>query len=87
MGKKESELKTYDYMMIAESNPADVGPFKHFDLGGNLSEWIHSPNSLTPVLIGGNFTDRFPVSNAKATRVAESTTGAPFIGFRTARSP
>jgi hypothetical protein len=87
MGKKESELKTYDYMMIAESNPADVGPFKHFDLGGNLSEWVDSPNSLTPVLIGGNFTDRFPVSNAKATRVAESTTGAPFIGFRTARSP
>jgi len=87
IGKKESELKTYDHMMIAESNPADIGPFKHLDLGGNLSEWVDSPNPLTPVFIGGNFSDLFPVSNARSTRVAESTTGAPFIGFRTARSP
>jgi len=85
IGKKESELKTYDHMMPAESNPSDIGPFKHFDLGGNLSEWIASPNPLTPVLIGGNFRDTFPVSNAKSIRVADSTTGAPFIGFRTAR--
>jgi len=87
IGKKESELKTYDHMMPAETNPADLGPFKHFDLGGNLSEWVASPNPLTPVLIGGNFRDIFPVSNAKSIRVAESNTGAPFIGFRTARSP
>ena len=86
-GKKDSELKTYDHMLIAESNPADIGPFKHFDLGGNLSEWVASPNPFAPVLIGGNFRDIFPVSNAKSTRVGESTTGAPFIGFRTARSP
>ena len=85
IGKKESELKTYDHMKIAESNPADIGPFKHLDLGGNLSEWVDSPNPLTPVFIGGNFDDRFPVSNAKPTRIAESANGAPFIGFRTAR--
>jgi len=85
LGKKESELRTYDHMMTAESNPADIGPFKHYDLGGNLSEWIDSPNPLAPVLIGGNFRDTFPVSNAKSTRVGESATGAPFIGFRTAR--
>ncbi len=87
IGKKESELNTYDHMMTAESNPADIGPFKHFDLGGNLSEWVASPNPLTPVFIGGNFRDLFPVSNAKSTRGTDSTTGAPFIGFRTARSP
>jgi hypothetical protein len=87
IGKKESELQTYDHMMPAESNPADIGPFKHFDLGGNLSEWVDSPNPLTPILIGGNFRDSFPVSNTKSTRVAESPKGAPFIGFRTARSP
>jgi len=85
LGKKESELRTYDHMMTAESNPADIGPFKHYDLGGNLSEWIDSPNPLAPILIGGNFRDTFPVSNAKSTRVGESATGAPFIGFRTAR--
>ncbi|NBS88287.1 MAG: hypothetical protein EBS60_09475, partial [Verrucomicrobia bacterium] len=87
IGKKESDLKTYDHMMPVETNPADLGPFKHFDLGGNLSEWVASPNPLTPVLIGGNFRDIFPVSNTKSIRVAESNTGAPFIGFRTARSP
>ena len=87
LGKKDLELKTYDHMMPAETNSADIGPFKHFDLGGNLSEWVASPNPLTPVFIGGNFRDLFPVSNAKSTRVTDSTTGAPFIGFRTARSP
>ena len=87
LGKKDLELKTYDHMMPAETNSADIGPFKHFDLGGNLSEWVASPNPLTPVFIGGNFSDLFPVSNAKSTRVTDSTTGAPFIGFRTARSP
>jgi hypothetical protein len=86
-GKQESELQTYDHMMTAESNPADIGPFKHFDLGGNLSEWVDSPNPLTPLFIGSNFRDRFPYSNLKSTRVAHSTAGAPFIGFRTARSP
>ena len=87
LGKKDLELKTYDHMMPAETNPADIGPFQHFDLGGNLSEWVASPNPLTPVFIGGNFSDLFPVSNAKSIRVTDSTTGAPFIGFRTARSP
>ncbi len=86
-GKMESELISYDHMMPAESNPADIGPFKHFDLGGNLSEWVDSPNPLTPLFIGSNFKDRFPYSNLEATRVTTSTTSAPFIGFRTARSP
>ena len=87
LGKKESELKTYDHMLPAESSPADIGPFKHFDLGGNLSEWVASPNPLQPVLLGGNFTDTYPVSNAKSVRIADSPRGANVIGFRTARSP
>ncbi len=86
-GKQESELQAYDHMMTAETNHADIGPFKHFDLGGNLSEWVDSPNPLTPLFIGSNFRDRFPYSNLKSTRVTDSTTGVPFIGFRTARSP
>jgi hypothetical protein len=72
-------------MLPAESNPADIGPFQHFDLGGNLSEWIASPNPLTPSFIGGNFEDACPVSNLKATRTAPTPAGYPFIGFRTAR--
>jgi len=82
---KNTALDTYTHMLPAESNPADIGPFQHFDLGGNLSEWIASPNPLTPSFIGGNFEDTFPVSNLKATRTAPTPAGYPFIGFRTAR--
>ena len=82
---KNTALETYTHMLPAESNPADVGPFLHYDLGGNLSEWIASPNPLTPSFIGGNFEDTFPVSNLKATRTAPTPAGYPFIGFRTAR--
>jgi hypothetical protein len=82
---KNTALDTYTHMLPAESNPADIGPFQHFDLGGNLSEWIASPNPLTPSFIGGNFEDAFPVSNLKATRTAPTPAGYPFIGFRTAR--
>lgn len=82
---KNTALETYTHMLPAESNPADVGPFQHYDLGGNLSEWIASPNPLTPSFIGGNFEDTFPVSNLKATRTAPTPAGYPFIGFRTAR--
>ena len=78
-------LETYTHMLPAESNPADIGPFQHYDLGGNLSEWIASPNPITPSFIGGNFQDTFPVSNLKATRTAPTPAGYPFIGFRTAR--
>jgi len=82
---ENTALETYTHMLPAESNPADVGPFQHYDLGGNLSEWIASPNPLTPSFIGGNFEDTFPVSNLKATRTAPTPAGYPFIGFRTAR--
>ena len=78
-------IETYTHMLPAESNPADIGPFQHYDLGGNLSEWIASPNPITPSFIGGNFQDTFPVSNLKATRTAPTPAGYPFIGFRTAR--
>jgi formylglycine-generating enzyme required for sulfatase activity len=83
--QKNTPLESYSHMLPAESNPADIGPFQHFDLGGNLSEWIASPNPLTPSFIGGNFEDTFPVSNLKATRTAPTPAGYPFIGFRTAR--
>jgi len=82
---KSTTLDTYTHMLPAESNPADIGPFQHYDLGGNLSEWIASPNPNTPSFIGGNFQDTFPVSNLKATRTAPTPAGYPFIGFRTAR--
>ena len=82
---KNIALETYTHMLPAESNPADIGPFHHLDLGGNLSEWIASPNPNTPSFIGGNFQDTFPVSNLKATRTAPTPAGYPFIGFRTAR--
>ena len=82
---KKTALETYTHMLPAESNPADIGPFQHFDLGGNLSEWIASPNPSTPSFIGGNFEDTFPVSNLKATRTSPTPAGYPFIGFRTAR--
>ena len=68
-------------MLPAESHPADIGPFQHYDLGGNVSEWIASPNPMTPLFIGGNFQDTFPVSNLKATRGAPTPSGAPCIGF------
>ena len=82
---KNTPLESYSHMLPAESNPADVGPFQHFDLGGNLSEWIDSTNPINPSFIGGNFQDTFPVSNLKATRIAPTFAGYPFIGFRTAR--
>jgi len=82
---KNISPESYDYMLPAESHPADIGPFQHYDLGGNVSEWIASPNPMTPLFIGGNFQDTFPVSNLKATRGAPTPSGAPCIGFRTAR--
>jgi hypothetical protein len=82
---KNTTLESYAHMLPAESNPNDIGPFQHYDLGGNLSEWIASPNPITPSFIGGNFQDTFPVSNLKATRTAPTPAGYPFIGFRTAR--
>jgi hypothetical protein len=83
--QKNTPLESYSHMLPAESNPADIGPFQHFDLGGNLSEWIDSTNPINPSFIGGNFQDTFPVSNLKATRTAPTSAGYPFIGFRTAR--
>ena len=82
---KNTALETYTHILPTESNPADIGPFQHYDLGGNLSEWIASPNPITPSFIGGNFQDTYPVSNLKATRTAPTPAGYPFIGFRTAR--
>ena len=82
---KNISPESYDHMLPAESHPADIGPFQHYDLGGNVSEWIASPNPMTPLFVGGNFQDTFPVSNLKATRVAPTPKGAPCIGFRTAR--
>ena len=80
----------YFYVLPAESNPADVGPFGHFDLGGNLSEWINSlevnkSGDASPTFIGGNYLDQAAVANANAVRLLPSDKGDPRIGFRTAR--
>ena len=80
---KNISPESYDHMLPAESHPADIGPFQHYDLGGNVSEWIASPNPMTPLFLGGNFKDTFPVSNLDLARGAPK--GAPCIGFRTAR--
>lgn len=80
----------YFHVLPAESNPADVGPFGHFDLGGNLSEWINSlevnkSSDASPPFIGGNYLDQAAVANSNAVRYLPSDKGDPRIGFRTCR--
>ena len=82
---KNTSIDSYDHMLPVESSPTDIGPFQHYDLGGNVSEWIASPNPATPTFIGGNFRDQYPVSNARSTRTAPTPESYPIIGFRTAR--
>ena len=76
---------TYFHVLPSESVPEDTGPFQHRDLGGNLSEWIASPDPLVPLYIGGNFLDEAPVDNQNAVRSAPQPIGYPSIGFRTAK--
>lgn len=73
-----------------ESFPGDRGPFGHFDLGGNLSEWAFGP-FRREVALGGNFTDPEPVPLERSRRQnADRNDPSPqarleVIGFRTAR--
>ena len=73
-----------------ESFPGDRGPYGHFDLGGNLSEWALGPFQ-TPVALGGNFTDPIPIPWERARRQDGNRRDPPpqtqleVIGFRTAR--
>lgn len=73
-----------------ESFPEDCGPFGHFDLGGNLSEWAVGPFKK-PVALGGNFTDPAPVPIDRVRRQDGNRNDPPaqtqleMIGFRTAR--
>ena len=76
---------TYIHVLPAESVPEDIGPYQHRDLGGNLSEWIASPNPLQPLFIGGNYLDDASVSNSDAVRSASKPGGSTRIGFRTAK--
>jgi len=76
---------TYVHVLPAESVPDDIGPYQHRDLGGNLSEWLDSPNPLELRFIGGNFLDEAPVSNRDAVRSASKPGGSTRIGFRTAK--
>lgn len=72
-----------------ESFPSDRGPFGHFDLGGNVSEWAVGPRG--PVIVGGNFTDPEPVPLSRIRRQDSNRRDAPasarleVVGFRTAR--
>lgn len=72
-----------------ESFPSDRGPFGHFDLGGNVSEWAVGPRG--PVILGGNFTDPEPIPLARIRRQDSNRRDAPasaqleVVGFRTAR--
>jgi formylglycine-generating enzyme required for sulfatase activity len=77
--------ETYVHVLPAESVPDDIGPYQHRDLGGNLSEWLDSPNPLELRFIGGNFLDEAPVSNRDAVRTAPKPGGSTRIGFRTAK--
>ena len=73
-----------------ESMPVDCGPYGHFDLGGNVSEWAVGP-SQKPVALGGNFTDPRPIPLDQARRQdanrqdPSAKTRLEMIGFRTAR--
>ena len=80
----------YFHVLRAESNPKDVGPYGHHDLGGNLSEWIDSPEAnhrldASARFIGGNYLDEAPVDNFNAVRPAPADQKDLRIGFRTAR--
>jgi formylglycine-generating enzyme required for sulfatase activity len=80
-----TNLGSYVHVLPAESVPDDTGPYQHRDLGGNLSEWIASPNPLEPLFIGGNYLDEASVSNSDAVRSASKPGGSTRIGFRTAK--
>ena len=73
-----------------ETFSGDRGPFGHFDLGGNLSEWAAGPFQR-PVAMGGNFTDPEPIPLVRARRQDANRNDPPgktqmeMIGFRTAR--
>lgn len=73
-----------------EKFSGDRGPYGHFDLGGNVSEWAVGPFQR-PVALGGNFTDPEPISLARARRQDANRNDPPpktqleMIGFRTAR--
>lgn len=87
---KQLKDPAYFRVLPAESNPGDVGPFGHMDLGGNLSEWISSPPSQSTDgasvrFIGGNWLDEVPVSNEDAVRLVPLGQSDPRIGFRTVR--
>lgn len=96
LGLERQELSQRDpgdsYFNAApgESFPGDRGPYGHFDLGGNLSEWAVGPFQ-NPVALGGNFTDPEPIPWERARR-QDGHRGDPpagtrleVIGFRTAR--
>ena len=87
---KNLSTPSYFHVLPAESNPHDVGPFGHFDMGGNLSEWINSlevnkSGDASPPFIGGNYLDQAAVANSNAVRFLPTDKGDPRIGFRTAR--
>lgn len=72
----------YFHLLQAESNPRDQAPFGHFDLGGNLSEWVGPPAHL----LGGNYKDLAPVANDGRTRgIEDLEQDGTRVGFRTAR--
>lgn len=73
-----------------ESFSGDRGPYGHFDLGGNVSEWAVGPLQK-PVAMGGNFTDPEPIPLERSRRQDGNRRDPPagsqleVIGFRTAR--
>lgn len=73
-----------------ESFPGDRGPYGHWDLGGNVSEWAVGPFQA-PVVLGGNFTDPEPIPLERSRRQDGQRRDPPaqtrleVIGFRTAR--
>ena len=86
---KKIKDPTYFHVLPAESISQDRGPFGHYDLGGNLSEWVDSPAANQDLgkpaqFLGGNYLDEASVRNFEGLRLAPSGQGDPRIGFRTA---
>lgn len=94
VARRENDRKdgsdSYFNAAPGESFSRDRGPFGHFDLGGNVSEWALGPWQK-PVALGGNFTDPEAIPRERARRQDANRQDPPsqaqleVIGFRTAR--
>jgi len=78
------ERKDFFGVMPGGSHPADLGPYGHADLAGNVSEWILSPPGQRPRFMGASFSET-NAANLKIESTYENSGGFRDyrIGFRT----